>query len=806
METKTHITRPATAGTHRSISLRIGMLILLALALSAFGLKAAHQWGVSLRYECLGNNIYRIHWTGVRDCIGAPGLPNTTTVEALLPNCTLPTPINPWSSITATDITPMCPSQPTRCTTPGGMFWGVEEQYAWRDYDFSNATCSTYKFTMLTLRTSYIDTGPGFSNLYMETSPIDLSLVACNSNPVFDHPQLMFMTAGQPAVYSQSATDPDGDSLVYSLAPCLESATQFVPYDSTFSGTAPLGTEYSMTIDPHSGDVEILPTPGNASFNAQICIKVTEYRNGVRIGEVIRDHILIIIAAVFPNHYPEIQPYSGLNAVHQTLNDTLYVSAGYPFGFEVPVFDADTADQLFLTWDQNIPGMNLIDPATGNVTDTVWGNLARFEWTPAQIGTFPFLFEAWDNACPLDGFAQNTITVVVDSGFPPVSGTAHVQATGCHTFDFSALPQYGTPPYSYEWSGGGGLSNSPNRFDSAFTHVYAQPGTYAVSLTIIDSTGDSHLWTGQVSSEAFVEGTVLSSSGGPYAYRWVYLMELNALDSTTQILDSTATDQYGYYSFCLADSQVSLSVWPDVSAFPNDLPTYLDSGLVFQDSRSISPGLSATANIQVQGKTVSSGNASLGGVVRKGNNLGLPVEGLRLVLLNGAGEPVDWTRTDAAGAFHFPTLAVDSYFVWVDKPFVDNQMGPVIRLDAGMTHRDSLELILHPTWLELFLPVAHIEENENSGPDLSEAGFEIGPNPFTHRFRIRGILPYVGPVRVHLLDLEGRVLLDLHWENLPQGPVDLDVDPGVLPSGLYLLKIETDSGTIIRRVLRSTPD
>ena len=773
----------------------ITALLTLLIILFTPHTQAAHYWGGQLAYECMGNNIYRVHWRGIRDCVGSPFIPNNTTVEPLLPNCNLPVAVGPWSQTVTTDITPMCPGIPTRCVS-GGQFMGMEEWHQWRDYDFSNVNCVAYRFSMNTLRTSYIDTGPASSNFYLQTSTIDLTQSLCNKNPVFDHPSLMTLTQGQPAIYSQSATDRDGDSLIYSLSPCLQSDTHFVPYDTTFSGQNPLGNDYTMTIDPHTGDVEILPTPGTSIFRALICIKVEEYRNGVKIGEIIRDHIVFIFAPLVPNQYPVQQPYTNLSGIHQVVNDTFQVSAGYPFCFDVPITDADSADPLSISWDQGINGMDLINPGTGQVVDTVWGPNARFCWTPGQTGTYSFLLDVNDNACPIDGFVQNTITIVVDSGPPPVWTAGLAQSQACNVFDLVAFPQFGTPPYTYEWSGGGGLSQSPDRFDSTLTFTYAAPGTFPVSLTVTDAVGASATWTDTVEAIMTVEGTVTSNTVGPYANRFVYLTTMDPGDSTTYFVDSTATDANGAFSYCLKDSGLTLALWPDAAAFPNDLPTYLDSGLVWQDSRNLDPAISSQVNIVLQEKTISSGTGSLGGWVQKGSLQGGPVEGLRIVLLDGAENPVDWTRTDAGGYFYFAGLAQDSFFIWVDKPFVDNQLGPIVRLNMGDPNQDSLEFVLHPTWLELFSNMTHLTTSQYIGP-----AFQVGPNPFTHRFRICGILPYVGPVRVHLMDLEGRALLDLQWEHLPKGQIDLTVDPGVLPSGVYCLKIECEHTTTFHRLI-----
>jgi hypothetical protein len=86
---------------------------------------------------------------------------------------------------------------------------------------------------------------------------------------------------------SPGGFDADGDSLVYSLIGARSAAGSPVNYAGTFSGTQPLSSSTSITIHASTGLISCTPSLFNEV--AVLCMRVDEYRNGVKIGEVNRD-------------------------------------------------------------------------------------------------------------------------------------------------------------------------------------------------------------------------------------------------------------------------------------------------------------------------------------------------------------------------------------------------------------------------------------------------------------------------------------------------------------------------------------
>lgn len=122
-----------------------------------------------------------------------------------------------------------------------------------------------------------------------------------NSSPTFVPVNGEYVCLGEPFTYAFGGTDPDGDELRYSMATPLNvlngNATAAGPYPSV--GFAP---GYSATnAIPGSPALNINPQTGQLSVTASelglfvFAIRVDEYRNGQKIGEVRRDFQLLVV-------------------------------------------------------------------------------------------------------------------------------------------------------------------------------------------------------------------------------------------------------------------------------------------------------------------------------------------------------------------------------------------------------------------------------------------------------------------------------------------------------------------------------
>lgn len=143
----------------------------------------------------------------------------------------------------------------------------------------------------------------------IELTPLAQQL--CNSSPAFETYPPMIICNDAPLIYDHSATDPDGDQLVYEFcAPLLGGGPQLdpvlyntctganpipacpPPYNNvtfrapTYTATRPMAGDPIISIDPTTGLIT-----GTPEFQGQFVVGVcvSEYRNGLLLSRVFRD-------------------------------------------------------------------------------------------------------------------------------------------------------------------------------------------------------------------------------------------------------------------------------------------------------------------------------------------------------------------------------------------------------------------------------------------------------------------------------------------------------------------------------------
>ncbi len=290
-----------------------------------------------------------------------------------------------------------------------------------------------------------------------------------NSTPDFgDYPNDAYFCVNNIKYFTWPVSDPDGDSLVFSLVAPLSDGTNpnngnsapgsggypFYPscgFAPGFNQFNVIGGSPQMSINPVTG--EIAASPAILGY-FQFSVRVEEYRNGVKIGEVRRDAQYASLPCVLANP-PLISVNNDIgSALSDTFSVDIYVNDSICFDLEVGVNDPSDSVYLSLTSSNfdllgsYIPPSNYISGGTNlayydwdnNVGDTVFFN--QFNLNPAGfIGNLEALYMRYCWEAPCEGI-DSTFNVTMDSysidcsGFNPVQKelSIYVQKIPAPTF------------------------------------------------------------------------------------------------------------------------------------------------------------------------------------------------------------------------------------------------------------------------------------------------------------------------------------------------------------------------------------
>ncbi|MEM7036079.1 MAG: PKD domain-containing protein [Bacteroidota bacterium] len=460
--------------------------------------RATHIQGIDFTYECLDSCTIRAHLRAYRNCSLAVAITNQITFNPVTPGCGQPTALTGWSPQVTVEVTPVCISTVTMCggAAPGpGVIPGVQEYYWFRDYDICSVPNCIFQISWGDCcRNSDITSGQANQGMGISATTLNTTITPCNSSPQFLNPPVPYICQGQPYVFNQGAYDPEGDSLAYSIGPCYTNTGAQVTYNGGYSATSPLGPTWSISIDAVTGDITVIPMPGNVEIGV-LCIYVEEWRNGVLLNTIVRDMQINVIPCP-GNTLPSCSGVTNVTGGSAVAPFEVSVCAGTQLTFDVPIVDPDAGQVQTLVWNQNIPGATF----TGSgMTNAIVGNqpTGTFTWTPTQTGFYTFLVTAFDDACPIYGQNQYTIIINVVGGI--VGASINATPTGCVNVSLSANPgTANTGPYTYSWFGDGNLSINTNNTQQTLSHTYPGPGSYEVNCQITDAFGCVHVITDTV--------------------------------------------------------------------------------------------------------------------------------------------------------------------------------------------------------------------------------------------------------------------------------------------------------------------
>ncbi|MCC6701241.1 MAG: gliding motility-associated C-terminal domain-containing protein [Fluviicola sp.] len=280
--------------------MRNKLLFYVFLVLSIFTAqesKASHIIGGEIYYDSLGNNTYKITFEIYRDCNSFTDYDNPLQYTIFNANGSIFDTISVY--IFSRNILPIIYDDP--CVTPPNDI--CVERAIYIDTVTLPFNPNGYYITyQRCCWTSVIDNivDPANNGITLTTSIPGSSLVPVhNQGARFNNYPPLVLCSNNTLNFDHSATDPDGDSLVYSLVdpllggssvnvvPDPETTAPYTPvsWNPTFSTTQPFGSGSTVTINPNTGMMSFTP---NLIGSYVAGVEVKEYRNGILINSKIR--------------------------------------------------------------------------------------------------------------------------------------------------------------------------------------------------------------------------------------------------------------------------------------------------------------------------------------------------------------------------------------------------------------------------------------------------------------------------------------------------------------------------------------
>ncbi len=385
--------------------------LLLVLLLFADRSQASHFSGGEIRYEYNGNN-YTVHVTLFKLCVGGINLTNTVDVGFQSSSTSINF-VRQLNLVNFDTVNINCPGTVSSCYNASSPIPGYIAAYYKDTVSLPPATdwlisCSN------SARISGIANLTNAGSMYLETTMDNSS--AINSNPLIANIPTYYMTAGNPISVPVQCVDPEGDSVVYSLITPLDGyvgTPSPCTYAPGFSLTNPFGTGGTCTIN-NTTKMMTLMSPSTGYY--VIAFRVMEYRNGIVVGNYVRDIMVVVLSGTSALTFPNANTGTSFN-VYTCPGQTNSVTLGFN--------DPTTTDSVYVTViPPTLPGWTF----SSTTSNGLGGATTTISWTtpssmnPATLPQFFIRIRTRDNACPNAsadfGLVVRTRQCLADSVWP----------------------------------------------------------------------------------------------------------------------------------------------------------------------------------------------------------------------------------------------------------------------------------------------------------------------------------------------------------------------------------------------------
>lgn len=502
--------------------------------------QATHIVGGELNYRYLGNNVYRISLTVYRDCYnGVPPFDDPASVGIFnaLTNTLIREKLFGFTSL---DTVPPTVNGP--CFIPPVDI--CYERTVYTDtvilppsaggYILSYQRCCRNN-TILNL------VSPDATGATYEAWIAGTGTYSQNSNPVFNLWPPPFLCAGVPFVFDHSATDLEGDSIVYELITPFQGGSvadpmpqppnsppyQTVTFQPPYSQVNMLGGNPPLTIDPLTGQLTCLP---QTTGQFVIGVRAREFRGGILVGYTRRDFQLNVVPC------PTL--------VVAALQNPIILCGSNAVTFQNNSFGAATWH-----WDFGLQG---VQGDTSNLFSPVFTYPDTGEFQVTQIA-----YSGFDPACA--DTAYGTVTILPEF---KTSFSYNIDSCNATVYLRDSSNNESGIILVRNWDFGDGTSSS----SANPVHIYPGPGNYTITLSTISSRGCTDTISTTINLPALLSAQVqavsqilchgecngtasvnVQNGTGPYQYTW----------SDPAIQTSAAADSLcpGTYTVTVTDQQ-----------------------------------------------------------------------------------------------------------------------------------------------------------------------------------------------------------------------------------------------------------
>ena len=370
-------------------------------------------------------------------------------------------------------------------------------------------------------------------------------------------------------------------------------------------------------------------------------------------------------------------------------------------------------------------------------------------------------------------FSNNNTAIIT---LTSVNGCDSIITLDLTVFNLSTSTDIQTAVSPYLWIDGNTYTSNNNTANYTLTNSVGCDSIITLDLTIVDTV---------------IQGNITTSNSMSLLNSKVYLIKyFSAIDSVFA-QDSTTTDANGFYQFTNVFDNAYIKAVPNISTYPNEVPTYNINSPVFQLSDAVSLISSVTV---VDFSTIAGinpgGNGFIGGIVGNGagknSEVGQPLSGLSLLLMNSSNEVVKQTTTNNNGEFSFDNLEEATFSLWVDKAGVLNNLSPSISLVED-NNQDNLKFTLHKTYLEDITTVGV--------KSIEKSIFSIYPNPTNDKIIIHSI---VKNYSFEIISILGETVSS---NTANSTKTIINFDKLGINKGTYFIKISTENSSYISKLV-----